>query len=115
MGIIMAECRPSSKFLEDLHCWDKASRKVDWENGLDMKKATVKSKEVDKRATQFYRIAWVEQNDDDEGLTVTADETSARIKDNCSGGATTTVNKIHETKVGDAAAKTLERKKWKIQ
>ena len=110
----MAECRPSSKFLEDLHCWDKASRKVDWENGLDMKKATVKTKEMDKRATQFYRIAWVEQNDDDESLTVTADdETNARIKDNCSEDAT--VNKIHEVKVGDAVVKTLERRKWKIQ
>merc|ERR1719370_2139732 len=80
-----------------------------------MKKATFKSKEVGKRATQFYRIAWLEENDDDdESLTVVADEINApmkidRVQDD-------NVNKIHEAKVGDAAAaKSLGRRKWKIQ
>merc|ERR1719430_2644719 len=48
-----------------------------------MKKATVTTKEVGKRATQFYRIAWLEENDDDDdddSLTVVADETNAPMK-----------------------------------
>merc|ERR1712183_1266322 len=60
---IMAD-RPSSKFLQDFECWDKNTRKVYWDNGLDMKNAVDKTNEVNGRSREFYRIAWIEDVDD---------------------------------------------------
>merc|ERR1712183_585332 len=94
---IMAD-RPSSKFLQDFECWDKNTRKVYWDNGLDMKNAVDKTNEVNGRSREFYRIAWI--GDDDE-----ENEVEEVIND---------AEKIEAFKIENIRNGHL-RKRWKIQ
>merc|ERR1712183_809323 len=94
---IMAD-RPSSKFLQDFECWDKNTRKVYWDNRLDMKNAVDKTIEVNGRSREFYRIAWIEDDDEE-------NEVEEVIND---------AEKIEAFKIENIRNGHL-RKRWKVQ
>merc|ERR1712183_16512 len=94
--------RPSSKFLQDLECWDKNTRKVYWDNGLDMKNAVDKTNEVNGRSREFYQIAWIEDEEEEDDA---EDEGEEVIDDG---------EKIEAFK-NENIRNSYVRKRWKIQ
>ena len=103
------EHRPSSKFLVDLECWDKITRKVIWENGLDMKNALEKTREVNKRAPEFYKIAWIEEEELEDDYDAEIKKQQVDVVEECGE------NRFQVEPHKADPAGTNGRKKWKIQ